>query len=74
MNAINHSCHWTQTHYIKLPDHWQSVSKSPLCPATSDSDSENAEEVTFATEHDPNNGTRPAAPSLDLGNIPSEVS
>jgi hypothetical protein len=67
-------CHWTQTRYIKLPDHWQSVPRSPLCLETDDSDSENTEEVTFAAENNLNNGVCPAASSLDLSNIPSEVS
>ncbi|MDR1457276.1 MAG: hypothetical protein LBI47_00250 [Puniceicoccales bacterium] len=72
MNAINHTYHWMQTRYIRLPDHWQSVPRSPLCPATSDSDSENTEKVTFAMGHDL--GIRPAASSLNPSDIPSEVS
>jgi hypothetical protein len=54
MNTTNNICHWTQTRYIKLPDYWPAVPKSPLCPETSDSDQEDAEAVTFATKHNIN--------------------
>jgi hypothetical protein len=74
MNAINHTCHWTQTRYINLPDNWPSVPRSPLCPATSDSDSENTEEVSFTTEHNPSNEARPAVPPFDFSGILSATS
>ncbi|MDR2776596.1 MAG: hypothetical protein LBB17_00930 [Puniceicoccales bacterium] len=71
MNTINHTYNWTQTRYIKLPDHWPSVPRSPLCPTTSDSDSENTEEVTLTTGHNFNNEVRPAVLPPNSSRIPS---
>jgi hypothetical protein len=54
MNITNNICHWTQTRYIKLPDYWPTFPKSPLCPATSDVDQKDAEEIIFAAKHNLN--------------------
>ncbi|MDR0742300.1 MAG: hypothetical protein LBE98_02445 [Puniceicoccales bacterium] len=70
MNTINHMYNWTQTRYIKLPDYWPSVPRSPLCPETSDSDSENAEGETSTMGHNPSNETRPIIPSFYFSSMP----
>jgi hypothetical protein len=74
MNTINHTCHWTQTRYINLPDHWQAVPRSPLCPATSDSDSENTEEVSFTSGYSLTNKARPVVSPLNFSSILSATS